>query len=164
MNLEIIILSEVRKRKTNEITDMWNLKYDTNELTSKTEAESQTENRLVIAKKVGVEEGQIKSLELADANYYMGFPGGSEVKDLPAVQEMQVRSLGQEDPLEKEMAIHSILLPGKSNGQKSLVGYIVHGVTKESDTTQQLDNNNSKTITYRMDKKQGPILQHRELH
>ena len=57
MNLEIIILSEVRKRKTNEITDMWTLKYDTNELTYKTEAESQTENRLVIAKKVGVEEG-----------------------------------------------------------------------------------------------------------
>ena len=41
MNLEIIILSEVRKRKTNEITDMWTLKYDTNELTYKTEAESQ---------------------------------------------------------------------------------------------------------------------------
>ena len=33
-----------------------------------------------------------------------GFPGGSEVKNLPAMQEMQVRSLGWEDPLEKEMA------------------------------------------------------------
>ena len=35
------------------------------------------------------------------------------VKNLPAVQEMQetwVRSLGQEDPLEKEMATHSIIL------------------------------------------------------
>ena len=29
------------------------------------------------------------------------------VKNLPAVQETQVRSLGQEDPLEKEMATHS---------------------------------------------------------
>ena len=29
------------------------------------------------------------------------------VKHLPAMQETQVRSLGQEDPLEKEMAIHS---------------------------------------------------------
>ena len=29
------------------------------------------------------------------------------VKNLPAVQETQVRSLGWEDPLEKEMAIHS---------------------------------------------------------
>ena len=32
------------------------------------------------------------------------------VKNLPAVQETQVRSLGQEDPLEKEMATHSNLL------------------------------------------------------
>ena len=32
------------------------------------------------------------------------------VKSLPAVQETWVQSLGQEDPLEKEMAIHSILL------------------------------------------------------
>ena len=37
----------------------------------------------------------------------LGFPGGSAVKNLPAVQEMQVWSLGQEDPLEKEMATHS---------------------------------------------------------
>ena len=29
------------------------------------------------------------------------------VKSLPAVQETQVRSLGREDPLEKEMATHS---------------------------------------------------------
>ena len=32
------------------------------------------------------------------------------VKNLPAVQESQVRSLGQEDPLEKEMATHSSIL------------------------------------------------------
>ena len=31
----------------------------------------------------------------------MGFPGGSEGKALPAVQETWVRSLGQEDPLEE---------------------------------------------------------------
>ena len=31
-------------------------------------------------------------------------------KNLPAMQETQVRSLGQEDPLEKEMATHSSLL------------------------------------------------------
>ena len=29
------------------------------------------------------------------------------VKNLPAMQEMQVRSLGQEDPLEKKMVTHS---------------------------------------------------------
>ena len=32
------------------------------------------------------------------------------VKNLPAVQETQVQSLGQEDPLEKEMASHSRIL------------------------------------------------------
>ena len=37
----------------------------------------------------------------------MGFPAGSVVKNLPAVQETQVQSLGQEDLLEKEMATHS---------------------------------------------------------
>ena len=32
------------------------------------------------------------------------------VKNLPAMQEMWVRFLGQEDPLEKEMATHSSIL------------------------------------------------------
>ena len=40
----------------------------------------------------------------------MGFPGGSVIKNLPVMQEMWVRSLGQEDPLEKEMASHSRVL------------------------------------------------------
>ena len=31
---------------------------------------------------------------------------------------MQVRSLGREDPLEKEMATHSSILAGKFHGQK----------------------------------------------
>ena len=40
-----------------------------------------------------------------------GFPSGSMAKNLPAVQEMQVQSLGLKGPLEKEMAAHlSILL------------------------------------------------------
>ena len=32
------------------------------------------------------------------------------VRNLPAMQETQVRSLGREDPLEKEMATHSSIL------------------------------------------------------
>ena len=40
----------------------------------------------------------------------MGFPGGSVVRNLPAMQETQVQSLGQEDPLEKGMATHSSIL------------------------------------------------------
>ena len=37
-------------------------------------------------------------------------PIAEMVKNLPAVQETQVRSLGQEDPLEKETATHSTCL------------------------------------------------------
>ena len=40
----------------------------------------------------------------------MGFPGGSDGKDLPAMQKTQVQSLGCKDPLEKEMATHSSIL------------------------------------------------------
>ena len=39
-----------------------------------------------------------------------GFPGGSVVKNLPAMWETGVRSLSQEDPLEEEMATHSRIL------------------------------------------------------
>ena len=38
---------------------------------------------------------------------FWGFPGGWEVKVSASMQETWVRSLGLEDPLEKEMAIHS---------------------------------------------------------
>ena len=38
------------------------------------------------------------------------FPGGSEVKRLPPMRETGVRSLGQEDPLEKEMVTHFSIL------------------------------------------------------
>ena len=43
----------------------------------------------------------------------MGFPNGSEVKISLAVQETWARSLGQEDPLEEEMANHSSILAWK---------------------------------------------------
>ena len=59
------------------------------------------------------------------------------VKCLPAMQETQVRSLGQEDPLKKGTATTPALLPGKSHGQRSLIGYSPWG-RKESDTTEQL--------------------------
>jgi len=38
------------------------------------------------------------------------------------MQEMQVQSLGQEDPLEKEMATTPVFLPGEYHGRRSLVG------------------------------------------
>ena len=40
----------------------------------------------------------------------MGFPGGSDVNNLPAEQETRIRPLGWEDPLEKGMATHSRIL------------------------------------------------------
>ena len=43
----------------------------------------------------------------------MKFPGGLAGKNLPAMQETQVQSLGQEDPLEKKMATHSSILASK---------------------------------------------------
>ena len=54
---------------------------------------------------------------LYDSLYVGGFPSGSAVKNLPAVQQTQetwVPSLGQEDPLEEEMATHPVFLPGES--------------------------------------------------
>ena len=43
------------------------------------------------------------------------------VKNLPAMQETWVQSLGQEDPLEKGMATDSIFLPGESHGQSGVL-------------------------------------------
>jgi len=51
------------------------------------------------------------------------------VKNLPVMQEMQVRSLGREDPWvgkilwRRKWLPIPVLLPEKSHGQRSLVGY-----------------------------------------
>ena len=59
------------------------------------------------------------------------------VKNMPAVQETRVQSLGWKDPLEKGMANHSpVFLPGKYCGQRNLAGYSPRG-RKESDMTEQ---------------------------
>ena len=55
------------------------------------------------------------------------------VKNLPAMQETRVRSLGQEDPLEK--ATYSSILAEEFHGQKSLAGYSSWR-HKESDMTE----------------------------
>ena len=61
------------------------------------------------------------------------------VKNLPATQETWVRSLGQEDPLEKGVAWQPtpVFLPGESHGQRSLVSPSPWG-HKESDMTKLL--------------------------
>ena len=59
----------------------------------------------------------------------MGFPAGSAVINLPAVQEIWVPSLSQEDALEKEMASDFSILAWEIHGQRSLWA-TVHGFTK----------------------------------
>ena len=53
------------------------------------------------------------------------------VKNLPAVRETWIRSLGQEDPLEKEMATHSSILAWEVPWtEKPGRLHTVHGVSK----------------------------------
>ena len=61
------------------------------------------------------------------------------------MQEMWVQSLGQEDPLEKEMQPIPVFLPGKSHGQRSLVGYSSRGHKRfrHNLVTKQQQNNNN---------------------
>ena len=56
------------------------------------------------------------------------------VKNLLAIQETPVGSLGQEDPLKEEMQPTPVFLLGKSYGQRSLAGYSPWG-HKELDMT-----------------------------
>ena len=56
------------------------------------------------------------------------------VKNLPAVQEMRAQSLAREDPLEKEMAIHSSITAWETPWTEE-AGRQSMGVTKELDTT-----------------------------
>ena len=61
------------------------------------------------------------------------------VKNLPAMQETQVRSLGWEDPLEKGLAIHSSILSWRipwtvEPGGLQSMGLQIHGA--QSDTTE----------------------------
>ena len=61
----------------------------------------------------------LNTLLTRDMNIYsviktLGFPGGSDGKELPAMQETELPSLGLEDPPEKGMAIHSSFLAWRS--------------------------------------------------
>ena len=58
-----------------------------------------------------------------------------KVKNLPAMQETGVQSLGQEDPLEKGWQLTPVFLPGEFHGQRSLAGYSPQG-HRESDKSE----------------------------
>ena len=66
-----------------------------------------------------------------------GFPCGSLVMNPPAMQEMWIGSLGQEDPLDKGMTSDSRKRVGEFHGLRNLAGYSPWG-HKESDMTEQL--------------------------
>ena len=68
------------------------------------------------------------------------------VKNLPAMQETQVRSLGQEDPLVKGEATHPMFLPGEFHGQRSLVG--CPWGCQELDMTERLTHTHTHTHTH----------------
>ena len=54
---------------------------------------------------------------------YIGFLGGSEVKNPPAMRKTWVWPRGGEDTLEKGMATYSSILAWIIHGQRSLAGY-----------------------------------------
>ena len=65
-----------------------------------------------------------------------GFPGSSDGKELPAMQETQVLSLGWEDPPEEENGYtRSMFLLAEFHGQRSLAGYSPRS-RKELDITE----------------------------
>ena len=69
--------------------------------------------------------------------YIWAFMVAQTVKNLPARQEVRVRSLGQEDPLEKGMATHSSMLAWRTPYTKEL-GTLQSMGYKELDMTEQL--------------------------
>ena len=80
-----------------------------------------------------------------------GFSCGSDGKESACNdtrKETRVRSLGREDPLEKEMQPTPVFSLEKSHGQRSLMGYSPWG-HKESDTTEQLSMYINEGIVFR---------------
>ena len=96
--------------------------------------------------------------------------GAQRVKNLPAVWETQVQSLGWEDPREEKWQPIQVFPPRNTHGQRSLVGYNPW-VAKESDTTEQLNNTNKicirkperegeswKTLGFRAGASNSPVI------
>ena len=65
------------------------------------------------------------------------FPGGSAIKNLPAMQESWVQPLGWEDPLEEGMATHSSILGWRIPMDRGAWQTGIHGIA-ESDTIECL--------------------------
>ena len=74
----------------------------------------------------------------------MGFPGAKMVKNLPAMRETWVQSLGWKDPLEKGMAIYSSILAWRIPWTRGAWQATVHGVAKSR--TGLLFTNNAQKV------------------
>ena len=70
-------------------------------------------------------------------NLLLTFLVARVVKRLSTMREARVQSLIREDPRRRKWQSTLVLLPGKSHGQRSLVGYSPWG-RKESDTIERL--------------------------
>ena len=69
------------------------------------------------------------------------------VKNLPAMQETRVQSLGQDDLLEKAIATHFSILAWRIPWAEEL-GRLQSWGCKESDTTEQLNNDDNVCYIY----------------
>ena len=81
---------------------------------------------------------------------YMGFPGGSVIKNLPIMQETQeswVQSLGQEDPLEKGMVTHSSILSWRIQWREEPGGLQSMG-SQESDMTEHVHRARNRSVQF----------------
>ena len=93
--------------------------------------EGRKERRREKVGRKGSKEGRKKTLLTTDKSVQFSFPGGSDGKAYC----LQCRR--GEDPLEKGKATPQVFSPGKSHGQRNLVGYSPWN-NKELDMTEQL--------------------------
>ena len=70
-----------------------------------------------------VTQGRTQLKQLSSKLLWRASLVAQRVKNVRAMQEMQVQSLGPEDPLEKGMTTHSRILAWRIHGQRSLAGY-----------------------------------------
>ena len=68
----------------------------------------------------------------------LGFPGGSVVRNPPLMQETWTQSLGQENPLEKELASHSSVLAWRISMDRGTQKAAVHRVAQSPTRLRQL--------------------------
>ena len=79
----------------------------------------------------------------------MGFLVAQMVKNLPAMQETRVLSLGREDPWRRKWQSTLVFLPGEFHGQKSLAGYNLwsHRVGQDSEHTHTFQTSKTRHST-----------------